>query len=510
MKFQTDFCGFCHSSCLTCAAHNLIDGKMKKLGLLIILAFMTSQFSIGQGLKIRYDFNSDQYTFFRTKPGKVDKQIPYPVVRQKSMIELEVYNFNKFVYSANCSFKSIEKDNDADVNFMNLIAPIVMPTSSANFFNSHGGQLAPEGARGGLLAKRSAQEALREVEDSYKLLSTLSSNVSNFDYAITKLNDLRNNPYLPTDSIIAQSDRIMKMIFEDGGETTKDFSKMVITFNKKYSESTSTMSNATSKFISLYRSYEAKMSGETFEGQGLDKIVEQMNKEMEAFMNVISPIDLTKKINALEGLYTSIKSTTFKFNTSHMAKQDEVTLEFHFYENPKDADGNYTRASLSNLQNLTQVRTKELLVTVMGDLKFNSSFGFGFPYFKENVTYLNKDSVIQSQPGENYSPNVSAYLNFYRYTGSNVNFGGSLGVGIPLTDRSRNFNIFLGLTSILGSSNRIALHAGATVGQVKALDQGYSLGEKLLSATQEVPTRNVWEVGGFVGVSFSFKSGNSQ
>lgn len=483
---------------------------MKQLGLFLLFAFLSSQISMGQGLKIKYDFNTDQYTFFKTKPGKPDKQIPFPTVRQKSMIELEVYNFNKFVYSANCTFKSESKDNEADVNFMNLIAPIVMPTSSASFFNSHGGVIDTDGVRGGLLAKRTAKEALMEVEQSYQLLSTLSSNVSNFDYAINKLNDLRNNPYLPTDSIVAQSDRIMKLIFASGGEATSDFSRMVITFNKKYAESTSTMASATNKFMNLYRTYEAQMNGESFIGEGLDEIVKQMNAEMQAFMNAVSPTELTTKINALESLYTSIKSTTFKFNTSHMAKQDEVTLVFNFYENPKDADGNYSTPSLNNLQNLTKIRTKELVVTVMGDLKINSSFGFGFPYFSENVNYINKDSVIHSQPGDNYSPNVAAYINFYRYTGSNVNFGGSIGVGVPLTDRTRNVNIFLGLTSLLGSSNRIAIHAGATIGQVKSLDQGFLVGDKLLSNTQEVPTRNIWEVGGFVGVSFAFKQDKSQ
>jgi muramidase (phage lysozyme) len=483
---------------------------MKKLGILTVLCLFAFTASFGQGLKIRYDFNTDQFTFFRTKPGKPDKELVYPVVRQKGMIELEVYNMNKFVYSANCKFTSSSKDDNSDVNFMNLIAPIVIPTSTSGFFNSHGGAVSAEGVRGGLLAKRSAKEALAEVENSYKLLSTLGSNISNFDYAIGKLNDLRNNPYLPTDSIVAQSDRIMELIFASGGQTTADFSSMVIAFNKKYTESTSSMSTASSRFLALYNSYEAKMNGEDFEGSGLDDIVMQMNKEMQAFMDVISPKELTEKINALETLYSSIKSTSFTFNTSHMAKDDEVTLVFNFYENPKDTDGNYKTASLNTLEALTKVRTKDILITVTGDLKINSSFGFGFPYFKENVNYLNKDSVIVSQPGDNYSPNLAAYINFYRYTGSNVNVGGSIGVGIPITDRNRNFNIFLGLNTLFGQENRIGIHAGATIGQVKSLDQGYIVGEKLLSPTQEVPTRNVWEVGGFVGVSFAFKSGNSQ
>lgn len=483
---------------------------MKKLGLYLILILLAAPASFGQGLKIKYDFNTDQFTFFRTKPGKPDKVLLYPVVRSKAMIELEVYNMNKFVYSANCNFVTAVKENNSDVNFMNLIAPIVVPTSSTAFFSQHGGNLSPDGARGGLLAKRSAKEALDEVERSYKLLSTLGSNVNNFDYAIKKLNDLRNNPYLPTDSIVAQSDRIMDLIFNAGGDVTDDFSKMVITFNQKYSESTSAMSNATTRFMALYESYEAKMNGESFEGKGLDEIVLKMNKEMAAFMDVVSPEVLSEKINALETLYTSIKSTSFKFNTSHMAKDDEVTVEFHFYQNPKDANGNYTTASLDRLNELVKVRTKEIIVTVEGDLKLVSSFGFGVPFFKENVSYINKDSVIASQDGNNYSPNLAAYFTFYRYTGSNVNIGASIGVGVPITDRNRTFNMMLGGSAVFGSRNRIIVHAGTTLGQVKALDQGLQVGDKLLSPTQEVPTRNVWDVGGFVGVSFAFQSGGTQ
>lgn len=463
-----------------------------------------------QSLKIVYDFNTDNFTFYRVKAGKPDEVLSYPVLRKNEMIHLEVVNFNKFVYSANCSFSSEDYVEDSDVSFMSLLTPIVMPGSSQSFFSALGGD-ASAGVRGGLMSDRSAKAAYDDVTDAYTELYDLESVLRNIDYAITKLNDLRYNPYLPTDTIQAMSDQLIHLVFQKQTVNPSDFASYTNELTNQYRENTAQLSTATSHFMAAYSSYANEHPGENFIGKELGTQVSAMSTSLDQFSSNMSLEDLTSKLNTLENLYTAIKSTTFKFNTSHMAEGDQINLTMSFYENPKNAEtGEYEMASLSSLESLTKVRTKQIKILTR-DLKFTTSVGFGFPYFTNNVGYINRDSVITTQQGNNFSPNLSAFLNFYPYSGRNVNFGGTFGVGVPLTDQTRTVNMFIGVSTVFGTDNRIAIHAGAAVGQVKSLDQGYKVNDMLPTATTDVPTRNTWDIGGFFGISFKLSgSSNTQ
>jgi hypothetical protein len=126
-----------------------------------------------------------------------------------------------------------------------------------------------------------------------------------------------------------------------------------------------------------------------------------------------------------------------------------------------------------------------------------------FPYFNDNNVFINKDSSITAVEGNNFTPNIAAYLNFYPYSGRNATIGGTFGVGVPISSDSKNFNFLMGASTIFGSNNRLVLNFGATLGQVNALDQGYEVGDKLQDALVDVPTRNAYQWGGFIGISFS-------
>lgn len=63
--------------------------------------------------------------------------------------------------------------------------------------------------------------------------------------------------------------------------------------------------------------------------------------------------------------------------------------------------------------------------------------------------------------------------------------------------------MYMGMSALLGSDSRVAVHAGASLGQVQKLGAGYNLGDALLPGDLTIPTRNVWEWGTFIGVSFN-------
>lgn len=454
-----------------------------------------------QSLKIVYDFNKDDVRFYRVTPGKADVEISQATVGRNKMVKVEVVNFNKFVYAASCEFETSKSDETSSVNLMGMISPLVFPGGTQSFFTTMGGK-EPEVGRGGLLSTRSASSAFDELQEAYNTLSVLESSVNNLDYAIKKLNDLKYNPYLPTDTIKSMSDHLVEMVLLRNSVNPSDFSDLVLAYNDKYKSGVVQLRKSSSAFLKAYDEYASSRGGTGFEGQELKEYTLSLQNQLNAFTESIGADDIAEKINALEDLYTSIKTTTFMFNASQMAKDDELEITLNFFENPKEGEVPQT-ADLNALDDLKKIKDKKLAVTVKGDMKINSSIGLGFPYFVNNESFVNRDSVITSQEGNNYSPNFAAYMNFYPYSGKMANLGGTFGVGLPLTSENRTINMFMGLSALFGSENRIALHAGATLGQMKVLDQGYLVNDKLLSATQEVPLRNVWQWGAFAGISFS-------
>jgi len=485
---------------------------MKKLSIIsTIVLMLVGNVSIGQGLKVRYDFNTDMFKFYQTKPGKPDKLVSYPVLGKNELIHLEVINFNKFVYSANCTFTSAVESDESNISFMNLLAPMIIPGTSQSFFTSLGGTTPTGGGtRGqgmGVLSSRSAQTALNDITDSYTQLATMESTVRNIDYAIKKLNELRFNPYLPTDTIKALTDHIVSSIFQKEHVRTADFTDAIVALNKDYQKYSSDLSVAASRFLSEYDEYAAQHVDERFDGIELKDFVQNLSRQLSESQGIMGPDDITQRMNTLENLYTMIKVTNFKFNASHMAEGDKITLKISFYENPKD-DSVYSMAALNKLDTLNEVRVKEIKIRTK-DLKFSQSIGFGFPFYSINQSFINRDSIITAVEGNNYSPNLAGYLNFYPYRGRSFNVGGTFGVGVPLTERGTNFSMFLGASALFGSQGRIVVHAGGTLGQVKILDQGYMEGDRLGSLTQKVPTTTSWDLGGFFGVSFTINSSTS-
>lgn len=469
---------------------------------LVICMMFGSLSASAQSLRIVYDLTKDEVEFYRKKPSDTEgKLISQAIVGRNKMVKLEVINFNKFVYAANATFVSSEVETSDGVDFFNTITPLVLPGTSQAFFSSLGGDL-PDDTRGGVMATRGANSAFHDLQEAYTTLAKLENDVSNLDYAIKRLNELKYNPFLPGDTIKKMSERLVDMIMSTPGAQPGDFANLVVLYNDRYNKGTQQLSTASNQFLSAYNSYAKNRGDQEFEGKGLDQYARGAQEKLNAYTNETTVQDLTDKINTLENIYTSIQMNTFVFNSSQMAKDDEIEIKLFIYENPKEGDVP-ANADLGKLDVLTKVKEKTFTVTVQGDMKINSSIGMGFPYFESNNSFINKDSVITTQPGNNYSPNLAGYINFYPYSGRVANLGGTFGVGVPLTDRNRNLNIFLGLSGLFGTDNRIALHGGLTLGQVKSLDQGYQVGDKLLSPIQEVPVVNTWQWGAFAGISFS-------
>jgi hypothetical protein len=61
----------------------------------------------------------------------------------------------------------------------------------------------------------------------------------------------------------------------------------------------------------------------------------------------------------------------------------------------------------------------------------------------------------------------------------------------------------VGPSVIIGKSNRIILSGGIMTGQAERLSQGYRVGDSFVSEVDLVPTKDQYEFGYFLGLSYN-------
>lgn len=473
---------------------------LKRLTLVAITIFAL-QTAFGQRLLIQYDFLNDDYAYFEVNNKGEKKLISRPVVKRNHNIKVEVLNYNPFVYTAVASYNSTEFNDAPNLNFLSMVSPLGLPTGGSSFLSSISGA---ETTRGGLWADPKATQALEKVQSAYMTLYKAEQMTNNIDFVMQKVHKLKYNPYLPTDSIKSFTSNLMSTLFGSSNVETQDFLAVANEINNTVNSDVARLNNYVSNFANAYNEYaETRGKSGGFEGEGYDKLVESWGTQAIQFAKSFDSDMLLKKLDYLETEYQAIMNTPFHFNTSDVAKGDEIEITIDFYKNPLNVDGTTQTTSIADVTKLQKVKTKEIDVTVRGDIKINSSIGMAFPYYEDNSEFINRDSTITSVAGNNFTPNLAAYLNFYPYNGKNVSLGGTFGVGIPISSDGKNFNFLLGGSTIFGSDNRVVLNFGATLGQVNQLDQGFEVGDNLGGLTTAVPTRKAYQWGGFVGISFS-------
>ncbi|MBD81001.1 MAG: hypothetical protein CL840_18935 [Crocinitomicaceae bacterium] len=170
---------------------------------------------------------------------------------------------------------------------------------------------------------------------------------------------------------------------------------------------------------------------------------------------------------------------------------------------------------------------KPIKVRINGGVKIDGSAGLFFTTLKDqqfltqdetyidttyyrDQNYVTTDSIIDISEGTNkrillkdngdFLVSIGGMAHFYWRTTSWIN--GGLGVG-ALLNTEGNIQYLLGLNLFVGRKQRIVLNGGYALGKVKRLQSGLEVGG-LYTGDGEVPTMDVWESGGFLGLSYNF------
>jgi len=353
---------------------------MKKL-LLFALLGMCFLSLHAQNLLIRYDFLKDDYTFYRVKPGKPPELIEKPVVGRNNTVKVEIVNFNKFVYAAKCTFEAGESDESSQVNFMSLLTPLVVPQSGASFLSQFGGGNAnEENARNGSLFKdRLADQSYLAAQTSYKSLYEVERTLKNIDFSISKLQELKYNKYLPSDSIKKMASLLVTKAIKSENASHADFMNTIESLNNAYMTHLSSFKLSSEDFEGAFNRLSSSR-GETTGKNPIKRLSDEVTKMEEFYDDDF----ISVKVNLLENMYESIVNTEFRFNASDLAEKDFLDIKIDMYEYPTDEEGLPKVVSQTELEDLVMVKNKKLKVTVKGDLKINSSLGLSFPYYNNN------------------------------------------------------------------------------------------------------------------------------
>jgi len=143
----------------------------------------------------------------------------------------------------------------------------------------------------------------------------------------------------------------------------------------------------------------------------------------------------------------------------------------------------------------------------------NASIGVAFgQLFSQPQSFFVRDSSIRSEDKDSFFPIVTSFFHFYGQTAGNTAFGGSFGIGLPIVSSGgvQSASFFLGPSLIIGRGERIVVTSGIMGTRVERLAQGYEVGDRFISQANNVPTKTVYELGYFLGLSFNVLGGGTR
>lgn len=240
-----------------------------------------------------------------------------------------------------------------------------------------------------------------------------------------------------------------------------------------------------------YRQYTRTLIDTQLKARG----VRDQLKDITTKAAVPSNLPSTQEMGQLQMKLAEVVSNDFTYNTTIKPTADQVSLDIKLLRNQVGGD---TSGLL--------VKERNLKMEVRGGLKVNASAGISFgQFFEPSQRFSVNNGIIVAETEGTFTPSLTSFLHFYGYRGQKATVGGSLGIGFPLlvSGNSQSIQFFLGPSMILGSSQRIVLSTGLMGGQAQRLAKGYQVGDAFSTDLGDIPTQGKYEIGVFVGASFS-------
>jgi len=523
--------------------------------LTLFLFFVASVAALtAQDLHIYYDMLTQTPRYI------IDSQeVKRPYVRRGANVILHIENYNNYLYDV-----VIEQQNN-EIRLPANVAPNALSTlfptlgkNSADFFSLAGGRgLSGLALGGGGSSDR--EDAPTSFDASLGISRTqfqeLTQTVETFNQTLEKIETINSsidNTRKTVQSLV-ESHQVNALIFKeienikyDPALTpaqikrmTKDYMCKALNLPPNQEEirlsldSLIRKGNTRAQLVNLLEEVKEKHDDYRDEKARLNSLKEQLDNQfssnlllnsqyvLPALRSYDQAADEENDITILENRLLNLVTEMPDVNLAQLAalwREFEALQGNDFAKDHRAAaDGDHIVFNVRFTPNETGQNNKApvlqiapLQVPVAGGFKVNASIGIAFgQLFERPQSYFVRDSVIRAEDKDSFVPIIASFFHFYGQSKGNVSFGGNFGIGLPITgDAGQSASFFLGPSLIIGRSERIVLNGGLMGTRVERLAQGFEVGDRFRSEVSNVPTKDVYEMGYFLGLSFNIVGGN--
>lgn len=147
---------------------------------------------------------------------------------------------------------------------------------------------------------------------------------------------------------------------------------------------------------------------------------------------------------------------------------------------------------------------KVAIIKAKGGWKINNSAALILNNYnsKSKEYFVDENNIVGADDNDFYIPSIGTTVNFYPYSGRNINFGGLIGASVPLQSDFDGLNFLTGLQGIFGGKNRVSLSSGITYGPIQNLKNGLEIGDTFTGDSNNL-TRDTYDLGWFMGLSYN-------
>lgn len=510
--------------------------------LAVLLAVGAASALRAQDLHVYFDALTDSTHYVQN--GRATQR---PVVRKGSQVVLHVSNYNNYLY--NVQMKCQDAAKNAPGNPLQLAGldgldgnPMAWLLGGGSPLDGLSGLMMPpvDGGTSGWGGKeqdrdlktdaltqqvKAFQAAVNRAEARAEELDMLEAKAQMMveaqhiqQFAAVQLKELCLNPQLSPTQLRALTQEYMTRIFGEADPKninlttviqSADANKQFATINADYHRQVQGYAADVAVLQSIAQVLEdmEQEGGSASAGQMVAQstaVVATAEENLVTFQGNAAQLDtLAENIQGLDIQeladlrihYLSIMENDFQKTFRQTATGDVMDFQLTF-----------TPIDSINHTGLTSRTVQPVAVKVYGGMQVNASVGLGFgQFFERPQAYYVRDSIIQQQDKDAFTPYLSSFVHFYPQSMGEVSLGGTFGVGLPIGSGSSldAMTFFLGPSLIVGREQRIVLSAGLIGGRVEQLASGYAAGDRLDIAAEFLPTTSVYQLGYSVGLSFN-------
>ncbi len=524
---------------------------MKHLNLIVLLMFFSTAF-FAQDLHIYYDLQT------QTPRYVVDSQVvKRPVVRQGANIILHLEQYNNYLYDVVIEQKSTE------IRLPSSVTPSALSSIFPTLGKNASDFLSLTDSRGGFLLGDKTTEDRGDAPTSFDaslgisraMFQELTRSMETFNQTLQKMQAITaeiDNKRQEVQSLV-ESHQVNALIFQEIEKIKFDPAlkpDQIKRMTKEYMckalnlpptqenlelnlDSLLRKGNTRAQLVTLletvkekhddFREEKARLNSvkETLNSQFSDNLLIQsqyltptvqlydqtstqeeeitdMENKLLQLVTELPEVDISK-LAALWREYEALQANTFSKNYRAGVDGDQITFNIQFTPNEIGQSNKAPRMQMAPIE-----------VAVAGGFKVNASIGVAFgQLFDRPQSYFVRDSIIRAEDKDSFLPIIASFFHFYGQSKGNISFGGNFGIGLPISgDSGQSASFFLGPSLIIGRGERLVLNGGLMGTRVERLAQGFEVGDRFQSEVNNVPTKDVYEMGYYLGLSFNILGGN--